>query len=31
MLEQGIAAYRDTYMSDDLQEMADVLKKGMGG
>lgn len=31
MLEQGVAAYKDTYMADDLQEMADVLKKGMGG
>ena len=31
MLGQGIAAYRDTYMADDLQEMVDVLKKGMGG
>ncbi len=31
MLEKGIAAYQDTYMEDDLQEMAEELQKAMKG
>jgi len=31
MLEEGIAAYQDNYMKDDLQAMADDIGKAMRG
>lgn len=31
MLERGIAAYQNTYLKDDLQDMVDDLGKRMRG
>lgn len=31
MLEKGVASYKDHYLEDDLQGMADALRKAMKG